>query len=224
MKKIKIEKIIRSNRKTIALTVTPDATLIVRAPMKTSLDYIENLVQKKRLWIESKQEFFQKNSQKYFPKEFVNGEGFWYLGKEYKLEIVENQEIPVILENTLKIAKECLPFAKKCLVQWYKQMAFYKISQRAKRYAKETGLSYNTIRITDAQKRWGSCGPKGTLNFSWRLIMSPMKILDYVVVHELAHLEEPNHSSRFWNKVKVLLPDYKERQEWLKENGNRLRV
>jgi len=224
MKRIKIEKIIRSNRKTIALTVTPDATLIVRAPMKTSLDYIENLVQKKRLWIESKQEFFQKNSQKYFPKEFVNGEGFWYLGKEYKLEIVENQEIPVILDNTLKIAKECLPFAKKCLVQWYKQMAFYKISQRAKRYAKETGLSYNTIRITDAQKRWGSCGPKGTLNFSWRLIMSPMKVLDYVVVHELAHLEEPNHSSKFWNKVKVLLPDYQERQEWLKENGNRLKV
>lgn len=224
MKKIKIEKIIRSNRKTIALTVTPDATLIVRAPMKTSLDYIENLVQKKRLWIESKQEFFQKNSQKYFPKEFVNGEGFWYLGKEYKLEIVENQEIPVILDNTLKIAKECLPFAKKCLVQWYKQMAFYKISQRAKRYAKETGLSYNTIRITAAQKRWGSCGRKGTLNFSWRLIMSPMKVLDYVVVHELAHLEEPNHSPKFWNKVKVLLPDYQERQEWLKENGNRLRV
>ena len=137
---------------------------------------------------------------------------------------MENQEIPVILDNTLKIAKECLPFAKKCLVQWYKQMAFYKISQRAKRYAKETVLFYNTLRITAAQKRWGSCGRKGTLNFSWRLIMSPMKVLDYVVVHELAHLEEPNHSPKFWNKVKVLLPDYQERQEWLKENGNRLRV
>lgn len=224
MKKIKIEKIIRSNRKTIALVVTPEATLVVRAPMKTSLSYIESLVQKKRLWIESKQEFCQRNSQKYFPKEFVNGEGFWYLGREYKLEIVENQEIPILLENTLKIARECLPLAKKCLVQWYKQMAFYKISQRAKRYAKETGLSYKSIRITDAQKRWGSCGRKGTLNFSWRLIMSPMKILDYVVVHELAHLEEPNHSPKFWNKVKVLLPDYQERQEWLKENGNRLRV
>ena len=79
MKKIKIEKIIRSNRKTIALTVTPDATLIVRAPMKTSLDYIENLVQKKRLWIESKQEFFQKNSQNTFPKSLLMGKvfGIW---------------------------------------------------------------------------------------------------------------------------------------------------
>lgn len=224
MNEIKIDKIIRSKRKTIALVVTQDATLVVRAPIKTSATSIRQLVQKKRDWIRKKQESFQKRSRKFVPKEFVNGEGFWYLGKEYRLEIVENQKHPVVLEHTLKITREFLPGARKCLIAWYKKQSLEKISQRVQWYAKQAGLSYDSVRITDAQKRWGSCGRKGSLNFSWRLVMAPMKIMDYVVVHEMVHLEEKNHSPKYWNKVRVILPDYRERQEWLKENGRLLQL
>ena len=145
MKEIKISQIIRSKRKTIALVVTQEATLIVRAPWKTPLSYIENLVRKKRNWIQEKQERFQRNQRKILPKEYVNGEGFLYLGKEYKLEIVADQEKPVILEGTLKIAKDCLPQAKEYLVAWYKQQAFLKLSQRVKWYARQSGLSYKSL-------------------------------------------------------------------------------
>jgi predicted metal-dependent hydrolase len=224
MSKIKIDKIIRSKRKTIALVVTQEATLVVRAPFTTSLTYIENLVRKKRTWIQEKQARFQRNQSKVLPKEFVNGEGFWYLGKEYKLEIVQHQDKPVVLEEHLKIAQERLPHAREYLIAWYKEQALQKITKRVEWYAKQTGLEYKSVKITNAQKRYGSCGAKGTLNFSWRLIMAPLRVLDYVVVHELAHLDEKNHSRKFWNKVKLMLPDYRERQEWLKENGSLLQI
>ena len=224
MPEIKIDKIIRSKRKTIALIVTPEATLVVRAPFKTQLAYIEKLVRQKRTWIQEKQARFQRTYHKAQPKEFVNGEGFLYLGKEYKLDIVNNQDQPVILDGNLKIAQACLSQARAYLIAWYKDQALQKITKRVEWYAKQAGLAYRSVKITNAQKRYGSCGTKGTLNFSWRLIMAPLRVLDYVVVHELAHLDEKNHSRKFWNKVKVTLPDYRDRQEWLKENGGGLSV
>lgn len=224
MPEIKIDNIIRSKRKTIALVVTQEACLVIRAPFNTPLTTIHRLVQKKRAWIQGKQTMLRKRHLKALPKEFVNGEGFWYLGKEYRLEIVKNQDKPVVLEGNLKIAQENLLHAREYLIEWYKEQALQKITKRVEWYAKQTGLEYKSVKITNAQKRYGSCGSKGTLNFSWRLIMAPLRVLDYVVVHELAHLDEKNHSRKFWQKVKVLLPDYQERQEWLRENGARLCV
>jgi hypothetical protein len=88
--------------------------------------------------------------------------------------------------------------------------------------ATELGLVYASLRITSARRRWGSCGPKGTLNFSWRLVMAPPPVIDYVIVHELAHLEIRNHSRLFWERVARWSPDYKQQQAWLKANGRLL--
>lgn len=222
MNDIKIDKIIRSRRKTIALVITQDASLVVRAPFKTSLDYINKIANKKRLWIKKKQEFLREKYQKLSHKEYVNGEGFLYLGETYKLEIVKDLKCPVVLENTLKISEKLLPNAKQHLMDWYRKQAFIKISDRIEWYAKIAGFTYKSIKITDAKKRWGSCSSKGNLNFSWRLIMAPLKVVDYVVVHELAHLEEKNHSKRFWNKIRIMLPGYQESKEWIKYNGHLL--
>ena len=112
--------------------------------------------------------------------------------------------------------------AKKHLTAWYRIQAFKKIAERVNYYANIAQLRYKTVKLTSANKRWGSCSYKGSLNINWRLIMSPSNVLDYVVVHELVHLVEKNHSKQFWNKVQIILPDYKEYRNWLKQKGNML--
>ncbi len=105
---------------------------------------------------------------------------------------------------------------------WYKERAYEKIKERVEFYAQKRGLKYNRVNITSAEKRWGSCSAKGNLNFSWRLIMAPLPVVDYVVVHELVHLIEKNHSKEFWKKVKLFMPDYEKYKDWLKEKGHLL--
>jgi len=221
---IKIEKIIRTKRKTIALQITDDATLIVRAPFNVNDNTIIKIIQKHKEWIEKKKKEIKRRDPKFSPKEFVNGEGFLYLGRYYKLEIVDNQKEWLKFEKGFYLSKDVLPRAKEVFFQWYKKAAYEKISKRVGFYSKKSGYKYNKINITIAQRRWGSCSPKGNLNFSWRLIMAPLPVLDYVIIHELVHLEEKNHSKNFWNKIKVLLPDYEKYEEWLKKNYYLLRL
>ncbi|HPP34564.1 MAG TPA: SprT family zinc-dependent metalloprotease [Ignavibacteriales bacterium] len=221
---VKIDKIIRSKRKTIALQLTDEATLIVKAPFEVSEETINNVVFKHQKWVEKKKNEVLSRDPKFVEKEFVNGEGFLYLGKSYKLYIVNEQDIPLKFDNGFFLLKEYQPTAKQLFVNWYKEKAYEKISERAEWYARQRGFVINNINITDANIRWGSCSPKGNLNFSWRLIMAPLSVIDYVVVHELAHLEQRNHSKAFWSIVKMLLPDYEKSNDWLKDNHYLLKI
>jgi len=216
---VQIDKIIRTKRKTIALQVTDDAKLVVRAPFNADDETIIEIVLKYRRWIEEKKKAIEARNSKLSRKEFVDGEGFLYLGRYYKLNIVEDQSEPLKFEGAFYLSRYALPHAQEIFMQWYKDKAFEKISERAGLYAKKRGFKYNRINITNAQKRWGSCSFKGNLNFSWRLIMAPLPVLDYVVIHELVHLEERNHAKSFWDKVKTLMPDYKIHSNWLLKNG-----
>lgn len=110
----------------------------------------------------------------------------------------------------------------KYLEQKYRKAAKRYIYERVEYYIKITGGSYHTLRIGDQKTRWGSCSSNGTLSFSWRLMLAPPKVLDYVVIHELCHLTYMDHSRDFWKKVESVDPDYKEHRKWLKENGNSL--
>ena len=103
---------------------------------------------------------------------------------------------------------------------FYRRQARKRITERTAYFARRMGVTYGRISIRAARTRWGSCSREGNLNFHWKLILMPPEILDYVVVHELAHRREMNHSSRFWAQVAEILPDYKARRQWLKENGN----
>ncbi|HBO84370.1 MAG: metal-dependent hydrolase [Deltaproteobacteria bacterium GWC2_42_11] len=217
MGEIKIDKVIKSHRKTIALVITQDSALVVRAPFFTPLEYIQKLIEKKRFWINKKQEEIRKRPI-VKPKEFVSGEGFLFLGKSYKLEIMDDLLTDIELQDTLRISRTRLPVAKETLIAWYKERALEKIKERCEWYARLIGYKPTSVKITGAKRRWGSCGPRGTLNFSWRLIMTPLEVVDYVVVHELVHLKEKSHAKRFWNKVRAILYDYKKREKWLKEN------
>jgi predicted metal-dependent hydrolase len=114
--------------------------------------------------------------------------------------------------------------AAKVFELWYRQNARQILHERVKVYSQQHGFQYQSIRITSARTRWGSCSASRSLNFSWRLIMAPLEVVDYVVVHELVHTVVHNHSKRFWKKVERILPDYNERRKWLRKNGSHLMI
>jgi len=221
---IEIRKIIRTKRKTIALHITDNATLIVRAPFNIDNKTIIGVVLKHKKWIEQKKREIEARDPKFSPKEFVNGEGFLYLGRYYRLKIVDGQEVPLRFENEFYLSRNALSRTREVFIDWYKKMAYEKISERVRWYTQKRGFKYNMVNITNAQKRWGSSSSNRNLNFPWRLIMAPLPVVDYVVIHELVHLEEKNHTKAFWAKVKMLMPDYERHKDWLKKNGYLLRL
>jgi hypothetical protein len=218
MPKIPISKIIRSKRKNIALMVTQDATLVVRAPMRTPLHYIEKLVAEKSDWIERKIREFEKRP-KATKKTFQAEEEFLYLGKKYELAIVEGMKIEITDDFKLLFPRVFLWRAKARMHDWYKKQAQKEISQRTKIIAVKLNLKYSTLKISNAKTNWGSCGPRNSLNFNWRLIMAPERVVGYVIIHELMHILEKNHSAKFWNKVATVMPEYKTARKWLRENS-----
>ncbi len=223
MEEIQINKIVRSRRRTIALVVTPDAKLIVRAPFHVPVSYIRNMVADKSVWIKKKLLEISKRP-KCAVKEYVNDEEFLYLGRKYRLRIVENARANIELTECLELSSDILPRAEEAIRRWYRSEALRLIKERCARYATAMTCQPVSVRISEARRRWGSCGPKGTLNFSWRLIMAPPDIIDYVIVHELSHIGQLDHSRLYWDKVRNIMPDYKERENWLKDNEGLLNV
>ncbi|QTA38883.1 M48 family metallopeptidase [Thermosipho ferrireducens] len=216
MENIKIEKIIRTNRKSVALQITERATLIVRAPRKMKNCEIFHIISRHKKWIEKKIE--EVKTAIPAPKQFVEGEKFLYLGKFYPLKIVTGQNVPLKFDNAFLLSQNVLTDAKNIFSAWYKYQAKKLIPERVEYYSQKHNFKYNKINITNAKKRWGSCSSKGNLNFSWYLIMAPIAVIDYVIIHELVHLIEKNHSKNFWKKVEQLMPDYKKYHLWLKEH------
>lgn len=222
MTKIKLSKIIRSQRRSIGLQIAPDATLIIRAPFKVSDAYIDKIVAGKRSWITRKQEFVLKQRRLAPAKQFVTDEEFLYLGQAYKLYVNPSQSAPLVLDQAFNLAQACHSRARTEFIKWYKTRARTKLAERVNFYAARSGLRYQKVKISSARRRWGSCSRSGNLNLNWRLIMAPLDVLDYVVAHEVAHLEHPNHSRRFWNKVMELDPDYKSHRKWLRDHDHLL--
>jgi len=215
-----IKQIIRSNRRTLALQITPDASLIVRAPKEVSQETIVTFVQKKIKWILRHQKLARESYRPLVKRKFVDGERFLYLGDWHELFVIQDvTQSLVVHEKKFLLSESFLSDAKKHFEQWYRKQAYKVIKNRVRLYAEMGSLTFKRISITGARKRWGSCGPKGTLNFSWRLIMAPIEVVDYVIVHELVHLDERNHSRKFWEKVRLLFPDYQQAENWLKTNS-----
>lgn len=214
-----LKTIIRSRRRTLCLEVKPDASLIIRAPKRVSLEEIDRIIRGKLDWIVEKQRLARERYQPPVKNKFVDGEEFFYLGDQYKLLVVKDVDIPFVFDGRQFLFGERYhPQARSQFISWYKREALSVISERVKIYAQGAGLKYDRIGVRDARTRWGSCGAKGSLNFNWRLIMAPLAVIDYVVAHELAHLKERNHSARFWREVGILMPDYTPAKKWLKTN------
>ena len=219
-----IDRIIRSHRKTVSLEITSDAKLIVRAPLYMSENLIRRTVGDKSEWIEAKMKLAEARSTLYPPVQCLEGETLWFLGSEYRLRFTGQVQSPEIRENCLLFPSDAEKDAVRAVTAWYKAQARSVITGRVNLYAGLNSLSYKSLGISSARKRWGSCGADRSLNFSWRLVMAPVQAIDYVVVHELAHICHHDHSKAFWAKVAQMMPDYGACRQWLCDNSGILRA
>lgn len=209
--------LIRSRRKTISIEVSRDGKVTVRAPLAMPKKYIDQFIQKKRNWIESKLSAVQKRS---IPKKrFIEGESFLFLGRPYALQFVNNKIKTEVSGDNIIMNTSSPELVKENLIQFYKIKSKDIIPEIAEEYANIIGVKYNRISINSARKRWGSCSSKGNLNFSWRLILAPEPSVRYVVLHEISHLIELNHSAKFWQIIQSAMPNYKIHDKWLNDYG-----
>jgi predicted metal-dependent hydrolase len=219
MPEIKIDKIIRTSRRTVALVVMPDTSIVIRAPHRVSIEYIQNFVNQKRGWIEKKQKYITEIGWKRSHKKFTEGEKFYLAGNELWLRIQPGSKPGIWVEGeSLHITEACLTNPLKYLAAWYRDQAKALIPERVQIYASQLGFKYKSVQINGAKTRWASCGHKNSLNFSWRLVMAPIEIIDYVIIHELVHTEIKNHSLKFYSRLKEVMPDYNAREKWFKHN------
>ncbi|MBF0260069.1 MAG: M48 family metallopeptidase, partial [Desulfamplus sp.] len=219
--------------KKLTITVERDRSVVVHAPASASDESIKRAVESKKLWIYEKVNHKQKYKELPHPpgKELVNGESALYLGQQYQIEIFENQpDNEIHFDNRFTISfkhgedrKAAAGDKKGVMREWYISKAQDVILPRVDSYAQKLGVKFNNSRIVNTQQyRWGSCSVKDNLNFNWRLIKAPIFVIDYIIVHELAHLLEANHTSRFWNIVKAQIPNLDKAKNWLNENGQLL--
>ena len=226
--------IIRRKRKTIGITITLECKVIVSAPKNVSKEYIERLILRKANWIHQKLDILERTKSEVKEKGFVDGENLFFMGKSYiikirdidgnviKIELSSDRfEIYVGVEIKQEVRKQII---RESLEKWYRQKAKEVLAERTQYYSKIMKLYPNRICIKEQKTLWGSCSSKNNINYNWKLIMAPIEVLDYVVAHELAHMKHMNHSKDFWNYVEVYIPNWKERRNWLKANGNKLKL
>jgi predicted metal-dependent hydrolase len=216
---MKIDKIIRSKRKSVALIVDVEGRLIVRAPKRASKRKIEALVQEQGDWIRTKQAQAKHEYELRQPRPLVDGEAFYYLGELLPLVIVDRKDPPLLLNGRFELSRHHRSTAEQVFIAWYREQARELIGRLVDKIATSHGYKHQGVRITGARTRWGSCNSRGGLNFSWRLVMLPPEIIEYVILHELVHTEIQNHSKAFWHKLDSGMPDSQVRRRWLRDNG-----
>ena len=208
-------------RRKLTITVERDRSVVVHAPAGVSDERIREIVESKRLWIFEKLHHDQKYSTLPHPpgKELVSGEAALYLGRCYRIEVVDSDASEIQFAQRFIIPRSHAPRRKAVLREWYIKRAEETIIPRVRRYAKRLGVAFKQARIVDNRYRWGSCTVKDNVNFNWRLIKAPMFVIDYVIVHELAHLIESNHTTRFTSIISAQTSTMAKARAWLKENG-----
>ena len=217
--------IVRSpRRKKLTITVERDRSVVVHAPAQAAEDAIRQAVEGKRQWLFDKINHAQKYQDlPHAPgKEVVNGESALYLGREYSIALTSTESGGVEFSRRFLIPLADQRKRKAVLKDWYLARAKEAIVPRVKRHAGELGVAVAEANIVDNRFSWGSCTTKDHVNFNWRLIKAPMFVIDYLIVHELAHLLEANHTLRFWNIVRAKAPLSEKAKAWLKEHGQLL--
>lgn len=220
---IQINKLVRAKRRTIALIVERDGSLTVRAPRRATLKDIQGFIVKKTNWILRSREKL-KAIVPLRKKDYVDGERFLFLGTEYELRLVPPQRPALKFDGGFTLSTSARERGEQAFIKWYKTQAWAVFNERVRHYAAQHGFEPKQVKVNSAKTRWGSCTSNGTINFTWRLVMAPMEVIDYVVLHELAHLRIKNHSPRFWKLVESLCPDFKRHRKWLRDHGEKLNL
>ncbi len=214
-----------TDRKTTDIVIERNGIITVHPPKGYSPEQIDAVVESKRMWIYRNLAEWRDLNATAVVREWVNGETFLYLGRSYRLSLVAEQN------DTLKLKKGrfCLQrslvdeageaAAQRAFEAFYITKGEKRIRERVAFFAPKVGVKPLQIVVKEIGFRWASCTTSKTLNFHWKSMMAPPKIIDYMVVHELCHLHIRNHSNAFWNEVDKVLPDYRERKIWLKKHG-----
>lgn len=207
-------------RKTMQITVERDGDLILSAPPGTDSELLQAFVREKRFWIYTKLAEKDRLQRQVPRKEFVGGEGFLYLGRSYRLKLVDRQDAPLkLIAGRFCLHRDALPAAREHFIRWYGERAKAWLSSRVADYQSRMEVDPAGVRVQELGYRWGSCGKGNLLYFHWKAILLPARIAEYVVVHEIAHLHEPHHTPAFWLRVERVMPDYLQRKVWLAEHG-----
>lgn len=219
--------IIYSNRKTVSICINRDGTVSVRAPRFIQKKEIDHIIKQKMGWIQKKQQqMIERNAvgQNKVKRTYEENSTMPYLGKEYSLHFLQNLKFntPVVefygdyfQVQSSKFDRDEIEIAFKI---WYINKAKEILKDRILYYQNVIQEPFGQVRIKEQKSCYGSCSSKRNLNFNWKCVLAPIEILDYVVVHELCHLKELNHSKRFWTEVEKVMPDYKIHKKWLKEH------
>lgn len=203
----------------------------VITPPSVDVIKLQEVLHKKSPWIMSKWYEFEEITAPPCPKEYVSGEKFLYIGRSYRLKVQKGaaKDAPPSLlfqqsqfiasvsskSTNIEIAEQLHPL----FINWYMQHGQAKLNERLQIYSPKMGVSPSKLQLKDQKMRWGSCTTDQAIYINWRIMMAPMKVIDYVLVHEMSHLKYPNHSADFWQFVRSILPDYEVRKEWLRING-----
>jgi hypothetical protein len=212
--------------KHVRLEVRQQTGLTVVTPNSYKLKHLSALLESKGNWILDKLTKYGQVQSLFDEKETKSGDTIPYLGRN--LEVVTRQNRKNV--NSVKLDRNKLVVTigsansrlNLVLEQWYRMQAAKLIKEKADKLSARLGLTYNRIIIREQKTRWGSCSHKGNLSFNWKLIMAPEPVIDYVIIHELAHLKEMNHTKRFWELVAEHCPRWREHKKWLKEHETEL--
>jgi predicted metal-dependent hydrolase len=217
-------------RKTTDIVIERNGIVTVCPPLDLTPEQVDAVVESKRMWIYRNLAEWKYLNASAIVREWVNGETFLYLGCSYRLALVSNQDCTL----QLKAGRFCLDrtvfeqggtqAAKQAFETYLTEKGQPRLTERVKYFAPKVGVRVADIKVKDMGYRWASCGTSNVLNFHWKCLMAPPKIIDYIVVHELCHFHYRDHSQAFWNEVDKVMPDYQDRKEWLRKHGASLVV
>lgn len=220
-----------SRRKTVGLTVERDASLVAYLPEDVALDQAAKLIEPKLVWVHQKlaEQGMATIDEIFRQPEFVDGEGFHFLGRHYRLKLVDVPRdfvgIPTIRfeGDRLLFKREQVTSGEKRIAEYYTRAAHPYLNDAVNRWKNIVGVQPSRfVKVMDLGFRWASCSSNGKLNFHWRVMQLAPRVIDYIVVHELTHLKVRDHSPRFWKEVSRVLPDFEQDRKWLRDKGGGL--
>nr|WP_209262395.1 SprT family zinc-dependent metalloprotease [Thiorhodococcus minor] len=222
--------VIRSQRATADIVIERDGSVVVRAPEWADDDQVARIVRSKEYWIYKTLAEWRDLNAAAVLREYKNGAAFLYLGRAYRLSLVDGQDAPLQLKNGRFLLRRELVaagdarLAKLAFQDFFRAKGRLRLGDRVRYYAPKVGVEPLGVEVKELGHRWASCSPGGKLHFHWKCMMAPQTVIDYIVVHELCHLHHRDHGDAFWNEVDKVLPDFRERKEWLRRQGAALEV
>lgn len=222
--------LIYRKRKTMSIEVEATGEVTVIAPVGTSTDDIIERVKSRAGWIVSKQYESKFINDTKINREAVSGESYMYLGRNYCLDVILDEKLDTITVKlfqgkfVLSTYTRDEDLIKNAMENWYREKTLAKVKERIEYYKSYFNDEVTDVKVKEQKKRWASCTSKNELLFNWRCVMAPAFVLDYIVVHEMCHMEYKNHSKDFWNRVCTVMPDYDSRRTWLRNNGMKMDI